>query len=193
MENEIWRDIKNYEGLYQVSSEGRVKSLERMKWNKGIGCYMTVPEKILKPRRRRDGYLDTQLWKNGKARRYLVHRLVSLAFIQFVPQVNTSYEVDHINTERTDNRVSNLCYVTSSQNNLNPKTRERNINHPNKSKAVICIDKVTGLIVEFPSAHEAERHIGINQASICRCCQGKRKSAGGFYWHYLEDQKEANE
>ena len=188
MKAEEWRDIEGYTGLYQVSTWGRVKSLERMKWN-GKG-YHKIPEKILKPSKKKDSYLQVKLHKDGKVKQYLIHRLVASAFIQFVPEANTSYEVDHRNTERTDNRVSNLCFVTSSQNNLNPKTRERQINHPNKSKAVICIDKVNGLIVEFPSSHEAERQLGIDQGHIIKCCRGKLKSCGGYIWHYLEDQKE---
>ena len=145
---EIWKPVRNYEGLYEVSNMGRVKSLN---YNR------TGKERILKVMDNGRGYLKLTLWKDGKDKQCYVHRLVAEAFIQFVPEANVSYEVDHRNTEKTDNRASNLCFVTSSQNNLNPKTKERQTNNPKKSKPVIAIHKITGLILEFPSIHEAER------------------------------------
>ena len=189
-EKEIWKDIEGFEGLYQVSNMGRVKSLERTVWDSVRGYYRTVHERIRKPHKVRGGYIQVCLCKDGKKKGYLVHKLVAEAFIQFVPEANVSYEVDHRNTVRTDNRVANLCYVTSSQNKLNPKTRERNINHPNKSKPVIAIDKITGLIVEFASTMEAERQLGIGQNNICACLKGKYKSAGGFVWYYSDADTE---
>ena len=183
-EKEIWKDIKGYEGYYQVSNMGNVKSLNYRRTGK---------ERIMKPGDNGKGYLRVGLSKDGKRKSCKVHRLVAEAFIQFVPEANTSYEVDHKNTDRTDNRVSNLCYVTSSQNKLNPKTRERNINNPNKSKPVIGIDKITGLIVEFPSTKEAERQLGISQNNICDCLKGRQKSAGGFYWYYSDVDNDTTE
>lgn len=189
---EEWRDIENYKGLYQVSNMGNIKSLERTVWNNSRG-YRTVKERILKPRKNSCGYLQVNLCKDGKIKQYCIHKLVAQAFIQFVPEADTSYEIDHRNTEKTDNRVSNLCFVTSSQNKLNPKTRERHINHPKKSKAVMGIDKITGLILEFPSTHEAERKLGIAQTIIVQCCKGKYKSAGGFYWYYADTDANTND
>lgn len=189
-EREIWLDIKGFRGYYQVSNFGRVKSLKRTVWD-NRGCYRTVFERILKPVSNGHGYLRVWLSKNNKGKYYLIHQLVAQAFIQFVPEANTSYEVDHRNTERTDNRVSNLCFVTSSQNKLNPKTRERNINKPKKSKPVIAIDKVTGLIIEFPSTIEAERKLGISSSNICDCLKGRHNSSGGFYWMYADDNANA--
>ena len=182
---EEWRPVVGYEGLYEVSNMGRVRSVERTVWD-NRGYYKTVQERIRKPQNNRHGYLCVVLAKDGKIKNHYIHRLVAEAFIQFVPEANASYEVDHRNTVRTDNRVSNLCYVTSSQNSLNPKTRERYINNSKTSKPVIGIDMVTGLIVEFASAHEAERQMGIAQSNICACLKGRKKSTSNFYWYYAD-------
>ena len=176
-EKEIWKDIEGFEGKYQVSNMGRVKSLNYKNTGK---------EGIMKPVDKGRGYLYVNLRKDGNKKNCRINRLVAEAFIQFVPEANISYEVDHRNTVRTDNRVSNLCYVTSSQNSHNPKTMERNINHPKLSKPIFGVDKITGLIVEFPSIKEAERTLGISHGNICSCLKGKKKGCGGFYSMYAD-------
>ena len=166
MEKEIWKDIEGYEGLYKVSNMGNVKSLKYGK------------ERILKARDNGYGYLIVTLCKEGKMKHHRVHRLVAQAFIQFVPQEGVMYNVDHRNTDRTDNRAINLCWVSRSQNMNNPITNSK------LSKPVIAIDVRTGLILEFASAHEAERETGISNSNIIQCCKGKMNSCGGFYWMY---------
>ena len=100
MKNEEWRDVVGYEGLYQVSSEGRVKSLERK------NCLgRTVKERILKLRTNRDGYLRLNLCAGGKSRVFFVHRLVCQAFHE---NPNNKSDVNHINEDKTDNRACNL-------------------------------------------------------------------------------------
>ena len=168
-EKEIWKDIKGYEGMYQVSNMNNVKSLN---YN-GTG-----KEKLLKPLNNGHGYLRVNLWKDGKIKQCLVHRLVADAFIQFVPQEGVMYDVDHRNTDRTDNRAINLCWVSRSQNMNNPITNSK------LSKPVLGINKINGLILEFPSAHEASRVLRIDQGSITRCCQGKQKAAKGYTFFY---------
>ena len=176
-EKEIWKDIEGFEGMYQVSNMGRVKSLERIVWN-NRGYYRTLHEKIRKPVDNGYGYLQVKLHKDGKRKFYLIHRLVAQAFIQFVPQEGVMYDVDHRSTDRTDNRAINLCWVSRSQNMNNPITNSK------LSKPVLGIDKVSGLILEFSSLMEAERTLGINSGNICNCLKGKCKSCGGFYWMY---------
>lgn len=188
-EREQWRDITGYTGLYQVSSWGRVKSLERtVRIGRG---YRTAPERILKSRKNRCGYLYVNLHKNGIVKTYTVHRMVACAFCEN-PQGYS--EVNHIDENKENNCASNLEFCSRHYNcnfgDRNERIAEKLTNHPKKSKPIFGVDKITGLIVEFPSSHEASRALGINQSNIIQCCIGKRKSTGGFYWRYIENNEE---
>ena len=115
---EEWRPIKGYEGLYEVSNLGRVKSLER---------YDTLgrkkKERILRGRCNKHGYLSVNLYKNGIEKDFFIHRLVAEAFI---PNSNNLPEVDHINTIKDDNRVENLRWATIKENRNNELTKKHN-------------------------------------------------------------------
>ena len=178
MEEEIWKDIEGYEGRYQVSNRGNVKSLERTVWN-NRGYYKTIQERILKAGKSNTGYLQVALFKDGKAKGYLVHQLVATAFCEN-PMRYT--EVNHLDEDKTNNKVENLEWCSKSYNN-NYGTRNKRIAEK-KCKPVIAIEKRTGLKLEFSSALEAERETGINNSNIIQCCKGKRNSCGGFYWMY---------
>lgn len=176
---EIWKDIEGFEGLYQISNMGRVKSLNYRRTGK---------EKILEGYDNGKGYLRVNLRKEGNRKQYLVHQLVSQAFI---PNPYNLPCINHKNEIKSDNCVQNLEWCDYSYNNsYNDKAKKAG---KKISKPVIGINKVSGLIVEFPSVREASRQIGINQGSITKCCQGKEKSAGGFYWHYADSEEVANE
>lgn len=109
---EKWKDIKNYEGYYQISDAGNVKSVERVyKTKKG---QRTVPEKI-RALINVHGYLYCELWKENKHQRYAVHRLVADAFI---PNVKNLPMVNHLDGNKTNNNVYNLEWCTCSENNL---------------------------------------------------------------------------
>ena len=158
---EEWKDIEGYEGLYQISSLGRVKSLNYKHTGK---------EKILEPIKNRYGYLQVNLWKNGKGKTNRVNRLVAESFI---PNPEGKPEVDHINKIKTDNMVSNLRWVTSIENKNN-----------GQSKKVICVE--TGVI--YTSVMEAQRQTGANNSHIIQCCKGKKyKTTNGFHWQYVFD------
>ena len=174
---EIWKDIKGYEGKYMVSNLGRVKSLERMKWcGLNGGCYYKVSEKILKGRDDGHGYLYVKLYnKDGKGNPCRINRLVAQAFI---PNPENLPQVNHKNEDKTDNRVENLEWCTN----------QYNVEY-SQAKSVIGINKISGLILEFPSAYEAKRQTGINHGNICSCLKGTRKSAGGHYWFYADDNE----
>lgn len=165
MMNEIWKDIKGYEGLYQVSNLGNVKSLCNNKTRK---------EKILKPKQRK-GYLYVGLCKNGKVKQYLVHRLVAE---HFIPNPNNLPQIDHINTNKTDNRVENLRWVTQKENSNNPLTIDK------LNKPIIQFSKDGELIKKWNSAMDVQRELGIKQTNISNCCKGKLKSVGGYIWRY---------
>lgn len=175
--NETWKDIPGYENLYQISSTGRVKSLNYRR---------TGEEKVLNPMLDNDGYYYVSLCKNGERKNFKVHRLVALSFI---PNPDNKECVDHINGDRLDNRVENLRWCTIKENMNNPLTRKNIsqslINNSKLSKTVLQLDINTGEVInEFPSTKEAARQLEIYQGSISQCCNGKLNTAYGYYWRY---------
>lgn len=173
MNEEIWKDIPGYEGLYQVSNMGRVKSLKYGK------------EKIIKPVKNRDGYLLIGLYKNNKVKHYTMHRLVAIAFIG-KPISEVYYEINHLDENKNNNKLENLQYCTRKYNCNYGSHNEK------MSKSVIGINKINGFICEYSSARGAGRSLLINNANIVACCKGKLKSAGGYVWYYKEDYKECD-
>ncbi len=159
MKEERWLPVVGYEGFYEVSSLGRVKSLN---YNH------TGKEQILEPCEVSGGYLKVNLWKNGKMHQKLVHRLVAIAFI---PNPEGKPEVDHINGKKTDCRACNLRWVSSIENKNN-----------GQSKKVLCIE--TGIV--YPSSREASRQTGAYQQNINACCNGKYKTTKGYHWRYAD-------
>lgn len=129
---EEWRDIEGYEGLYQVSNEGRVKALERYVDNYW-GTKQYVRERILKGAATKGGYLEVTLCKNGKPKKFYIHRLVADTFI---PNIENKPCIDHKDTNVLNNKVCNLIWCTPKENSNNPKTRlhnslaQKNIIHP---------------------------------------------------------------
>lgn len=113
--NEIWKDIKGYEGIYQVSNLGRVKALERVWYSGRNGCTKrTKPEHIMKYRLAKNtGYCLLKLVKNGVEKHVLVHRLVAETFI---PNPNNLPEVNHIDGNKENNCVDNLEWCTEKEN-----------------------------------------------------------------------------
>ena len=161
---ETWKAIAGYEGLYQVSNLGRVKSLWYGK------------EKILKPGKNTWGYLLVSLCKDGHTKQTYVHRLVSEAFI---PNPNNLETVNHKDEVKTNNVASNLEWMS----------REDNVaySQPQWAKrGVQMFDKSTcELLATFTSTREAGRVTGIDHSLISKCCNGKLKSSGGYIWRYI--------
>lgn len=114
MANEIWKDIEGYEGLYQVSTYGNIKSLARPRKNGNGKCYIQK-EKLLKQTFTSTGYKKVELYKDGKRKSFKVHRLVAMAFI---PNPDNKPEVNHINGNKINNNIDNLEWVTSSENSV---------------------------------------------------------------------------
>ena len=170
---EIWKTIvydgEVFEG-YEVSNMGRVRSLNYRR---------TGEVKELRLRVGSGEYLTVMLYKGGKTKACLVHRLVAFAFIP-IPNDDTENktEVNHKNEIKGDNRVENLEWVTHKQN-INHGTRNERI-----SKKVKCVE--TGIVYE--STYEVERKLGLDHSHISGCCKGKKnyKTCGGYHWKYVD-------
>lgn len=173
---EIWKDIKDYEGKYQVSNLGNVKSLN---YN-GTGLV-----RLMKLSRSGRGYRHVSLTKNRIERKPYVHRLIAEAFI---PNPENKPYIDHINTIRSDNRIENLRWVTRKENMNNPLSR---VNMSGKFGAlhhrsipIIQYSKDGEFIQEFACTWEATRETGVHNGNLVQCCKGKVKTAGGYVWKY---------
>ena len=162
---EIWCPIKGYEGLYEVSDKGRVKSI-------GYG-----KEKILKPFRNKYGYLQIGLRKNREQKWYLVHRLVAQTFI---PNPDNLPQVNHKDEDKENNSVHNLEWCDSKYN-INYGTRNDRC-----SKPVLQYTKYGGFVKEWKSATDVEMNLGYFQNNISYCCTGKQKSAYNFIWKFKD-------
>ena len=184
--NEIWKPIKGYEGLYEVSNFGRIKSLKRLvkSHNKWGECYITINEKILKTSDNKLGYLFVKLFKNNKAKTYYIHRLVAE---HFIPNPNNYKEVNHKDENKTNNVVTNLEWCDRKYNvnysNRTKRVTEKLKNKKEWSKPVIQYTLDGQFVKEWESINEADRN-GYNHGHIAACCLGKRKTHKGFIWEY---------
>lgn len=195
---EIWKPIIGYEGLYEVSNLGRIKSLKRTVKHPRGGDKV-IKERILKGNCNSGGYIIIKLNKNGNKKSFAVHSLVAIAFI---PNPENKPCVDHINTIKTDNRVENLRWVTQKENVNNPLSIEhkseafKGENNPNYekrgkdnscSKKIVQLDLQGDLIKIWDSMHEARREGHFNVSNISNCCKGNRKTHKGFKWMYYDE------
>lgn len=172
---EEWKNIKGYEGLYLISSYGRIISLHKKS------------AKLHFIRKKKNGYLQTMLSKDGKSKHFQLHRLVAEAFI---PNPENKSDVHHIDHNQTNNHVDNLMWVTPKEHaDLHPESyihlfRARK---KGKCKPVLQIDIETKKVIKvWDSAIEAQRQKGYNASSITQCCKGKLNKTSNFYWKYCK-------
>lgn len=171
---EVWKDVSGYEGLYQVSNFGRVKSLPKKIGNR-FGYIQK--ERLLKPLDAGWGYLKVTLYKNSKPKQRKIHRLVLETFapVENMERLN----VNHLDENKKNNNLNNLNWVTPSQN-VNWGTRNDRVSKSN-SKPVYCVE----LDRIFCNLTTASIETNTRLTTLCGCLKGKYKTAGGYHWQYV--------
>lgn len=204
MNKEIFKDIDGYEDYYQISNYGRVKSKVRVitYTNKnGKKVSYVMPEKILSTRVNNMGYVQVDLMVDKVKTTNLLHRIVGTAFI---PNPNNYDQIDHKDGNKQNNHVSNLEWVTQSENvkrsheNNNRISEEakkrlsknvKNVSPNDRKKKVIQMDLDGNEIKEFESLIAASKEIGIDRCTIRDAITGRRgaKTAKGFKWKFKDE------
>lgn len=167
---EIWKDIEGYEGLYQVSDFGRVKRVNT--------------DRILKGYKITGDYLGVKLCKNNIKSTQKIHRLVAEAFI---PNSENKPQVNHIDEDKSNNMVSNLEWMTATENNNHGTRNERAAKTISKSKSIpiIATNIKTSEFQEFNSTNECARQLGLHTSNITAVLKGRLKQTGGYTFKYL--------
>ena len=194
LEGEVWRDVKDFEGIYKVSNLGRIKVLPKIDYLSN-GRVRLIKGRIISQQIYL-GYPSVLLHKpKGRSFPKKVHILIAEAFI---PNPNGYKEIDHINTNRADNRIENLRWVTHSMNMLNPITNERlkkgaqrrvkNGNNQlgqDRKRGVRMLNANGEIINEFDTIGQAAKYMGVSSSSISDACSGWSKTCRSYYWKYI--------
>lgn len=168
--NEIWKDVAGYEGLYQISNMGRVKTMPRTRVHGGILKYDCCK-----------GYYRVSLSKYGKSKHYFVHRLVAQ---EFIPNPNNFNIINHKDENPQNNCVDNLEWCTHVYNLMYGNRRAKVIEK--ERKPVNRYSMNGDLIQTHYSIQQAARDIQRNASPIYNCCSGKQTSAYGYLWSYAD-------
>lgn len=190
---EIWKDIPGYEGLYQVSNLGRVKSLPRHEISEYFPNGRFRKGALLKPFKGGANYLMVAL---GRKNKKYIHRLVAIAFI---PNPENKEEVDHIDCDTLNNEASNLKWVTRKENLNNPITKKRNSrarkgwyqpmgNNNPRSRPILQYSLDGVFIKEWANQYEIKRELRYGSANVYLCCSGKNKTSYGYIWKFKEEE-----
>lgn len=191
---ELWKDVQGYEGLYQVSNMGNVRSVDHEVEVTRNGITFVVPKKgkVLSPTRRQHGYVGVMLYgKGGHATRgfktFSVHRLVAEAFVE---NPNGYDEVNHLDECKTNNRADNLEWCDRKYNTNYGTTQSRRAekitNDPRRAKQVVQLDLDGNEIQTWPSLGEIRRQLGFAPSNICRATRGDYSHAYGYRWKYAD-------
>lgn len=178
---EKWAKIEGYKPIYYVSNYGRVKSIERVTMcNTGKGVRK---ERILKCGDRK-GYKDVYLFdENGKRHQKLVHRLVAQAFIE---NPNNLPEIDHIDANKANNKVTNLKWVTHKENCNNPLTYKKYFGRKSaRAKKIVCYFANGEFKAEYENMTIAAKQNKVYRENISKCCRGIYKTTGGLIFKYV--------
>lgn len=180
MNKEIWKDIKGYEGLYQISTKGRIKSLN---YNHTQKCKIRKIDECSNK-----GYSSILLCNKFGKKKYTIHRLVAETFI---PNLENKPQVNHKNGIKTDNRVENLEWATNGENEKHAyknglKQKKFGINNA-MSKSVLQYSLDGKLIQEFQTINNASIELGISSSTIINCSKGRVKRPTKFIFKYKEE------
>ena len=220
---EEWRDIGEIKGIdwngyFQISNYGQIRGVERYIMRTSINgnrYNAFIKSKILTLSKDKDGYNIVALNKEGISKTIRVARVEAIVFNLQIPEhlkdiPIEQLEVDHIDTNNSNDILSNLRWTDSKGNSNNPLTKQhmseahrgekhwnygKHLSEEHKKKLIEChkeklsklvlqMDKTNKIIAEFPSTREVQRQLGINHSSISQCCKGKYKTAGGYKWRY---------
>ena len=183
---EEWRPVVGYEGLYEVSDWGNVRSVDRMVKSKGSGERL-VTGRLLKQYTDKDGYKRVGLHRNHKQVVVGVHQLVARAFIDNPDNLPI---IDHIDSHRDNNMADNLRWFTVPLNNSTEQARRRKsiaASRRNDNKVRIRQYSLGGEpLRDFDSSMDMERELGFDRSSVIRVCQGKQHTSYGYKWEYLD-------
>ena len=184
---EIWKDITGYEGLYQISNYGRIRTLERV-------VQFGNQQRIIKPQIRKqkvkaNGYMFVQLSKDGKQKCFHIHRLVAYAFCDVFTE---GTQVNHIDGDRANNIFTNLEWCSRSENQKHAYRelkrgcymtgRYGSLSH--RAKPIIQTSLNGDFIKNWNCAASVERELGIPESNIRMCLHGKLKQSHGYKWVY---------
>lgn len=178
---EVWKPIVGYEGLYDVSNLGRVRSHDRVVRGSGRNKNGTVTRKgrVLKPvMNKATGYYHVVLSnRNSELHGFSIHRLVAFAFCE-MPAGLENPCVNHKDEVKTNNCADNLEWCTHAYNDAYNGKNQR------CAKPVVCMDLHGNYVAEYPSARIAEQATKANYKNISACCRGLRPTAGGYKWRF---------
>lgn len=192
---EIWKDVVGYEGLYKVSNQGRLLRCKRVASNKHL-----LPQKLKVLKKKKTGYLGTSIIDyDSKSHNILIHRVVATAFI---PNPNNFPQIDHIDGNRENNAASNLRWCTAKENvnfplslanrsrslkiaQNNPQTISKKIKSSHKKK-VNQFSLSGEFIKTYESLRDIQRTLGFNITNVTACAHGRKRSAYGYIWKFVE-------
>lgn len=207
-EKEIWRGIDGFDGFYEVSNLGRIRSKDHFVRHSKGGLALKKSRIIKTAISKKTGYECFSISYKGKRNTFLVHRCVVVAFPEICGESFLGFEVDHINTVRNDNRAENLRVCTRHENHLNPITRKR-YSEMNKGKKkttpvwnkglklpflsgenssrsipIIQFDTDGNFIKKWENTSFAANSLGVARTAITNCLTGRSKKAKGYLWKY---------
>ena len=179
---EIWKDIKDYEGMYQVSNLGNIRSLDRYINQKGISgkTYKRfIKGKQIMSSKDLNGYLHVILHKNSKYKIFRIHQLVAQMFIS---NPENKKQINHIDGNKQNNSVTNLEWVTIRENHIH--AYKTGLHKAPKKK---CIQKdLEGNILRiWESLKQINEEMGYDASAISRCCRKQQKTSYNFFWEFI--------